>query len=321
MALTFAEVKRIVAPYAGRAGKSVDSDETALFARKVMEYLLYSGSQAAIRKLCILANNGCVVLPPEVEVPLKVRIDRKVSAIWNKWYSFHSSAEGFDSCTSACDLLIEDGELTPIAYSLPTNGSLIGVMGTCEEGDSYVIVQGKDPAGRQIFTIHNGEKIPGEKLKIVKNQIRYGKATFKEITGILKPVTGGYVILYAVNPASDSRTFLADYAPSDTQPLYRKFLVNSSQASTIAHLSILCRVKLRDTYLDNELTLFDNALAIQLGAQRIQSESNNDANTANYKRQAVEDLLEKEAGYKKISGNPVDVFYPLSGGSIKNIVG
>lgn len=321
MALTFAEVKKLVAPYAGRAGKCASTDEAALFARSVMEYLLYSGSQAAIRKLCILAYRGCIALPPEVEVPLKVRIDRKVSAVWNKWYSFHSTSDELECSHPAGDLLIEDGALTPLAYGLPTNGSIVGVIGTCEEADdAYVIVQGKDTTGRVIYTTFDGEQIPGEKFRVKKNQLRYGKVRFGEITGIVKSRTNGYVSLYAVVPATDTRTFLADYAPSDERPLYRKFIVNSSECGSIVHISMLCRVRLRDNYLDNELTLFDNALAIQLGAQRIQSEVNNDAAVANYKRQAVEDILEKEAGYKKISGNPVDVFFPLSGGSIKNIV-
>ncbi len=321
MSLTFADVKKLVAPYAGRAGKCYDAADTASFARSVMEYLLYSGSQSGIRKLCILAHRGCISLPPEVEVPIKVRIDHKVSTIWNKWYSFHSSSEGFDKCIAANDILIEDGSLTPLAYGLPTNGSVVGIIGTCEEEEgAFVTIQGKDTTGRQVYTTFNGEQIAGEKFLIKKNQLRYGKVRFGEITGITKPRTNGYISLYAVTPITDSRTFLADYAPSDEHPLYRKFIVNSTECANIAHLSMLCRVKLRDSYLDNELTFFDNALAIQLGAQRIQGEVNNDAATANYKRQAVEDILEKEAGYKKISGSPIDIFFPLSGGTIRNIV-
>lgn len=82
---------------------------------------------------------------------------------------------------------------------------------------------------------------------------------------------------------------------------------------------MLCRVKLRDKYHDNELTFFENNIAIMLAAQHIQSELNDDIQVASYKRTALGDALDKEAGYKKQSGKPLDVYLHTSGGSIKNI--
>lgn len=287
-----------------------------------MESLLFSGSQAGIRKLCILAHRGCLSLPPEVEIPIKARIDHRVSEVWSKWGTFSSGTDDLERCPPWREILVEDGTQTPLAYELPEGGSVIGVMGTCDEDDdAFVLVQGKDITGREIYMPANGEQLPGEKFKIKKGTIRFGSVSFGEITGVIKSKTNGYVSLFAVDPQRQSiRQFLADWNPSEEKPLYRKFRIVTAKCShRTAHLSMLCRVRLKDNYHDNELTLFDNSLAIILAAQRIQSEINNDSQTAGFKKQGLEDILDKEASYKKKAQGPVDVFYALSGGSIKNI--
>lgn len=320
MSLLFKEIREIISPYSGRAGKCATAVETAVFARQVMQYLLHEGSSAGLRKVCILAHRGYLSLPPEVELPIKAKIDHKVASIWNKHFSFHSVNENFDSCPPIGEVLIEDGSQTPLAYNLPNGGSIIGVMGHCDEAaDAAIIVQGKDQAGREIYTNYKGDQVVGEKLLIRKNTITYGQVSFGEVTAVLKPKTEGYVSLWAVNPAKDTTQFLADYNPSEERPLYRKFRVASRGCPDIVHISMLCRVRLKDNYHDNEITFFDNSFAILLAAQRIQAEINNDLQTAGFKKAAIEDNLNKESSYKKIAGSPLDVYFPLSGGIIKGL--
>lgn len=325
MPLTFGEVRKLVAPYTGAAGKCADDPEVAIAARQVMTNLLYSGSTSAIRKLCIIAFEGCVALPPEVEVPLKVRIDHQVSNVWNKWFSFHSSGQKFEGtptspCFTASEVLVEDGSETPLAYDIPSGGSLIGIRATCDEDpEARITIAGKDPTGREIYTTFRGDKVVGEQFTFNKNTILYGKVIYGQVLGVIKPKTNGYITAWAVDPVTKNQKFLADWSPSETTPMYKKYKILSRQCAAASHISLLCRVKLKDTYADNELTFFDNELAVTLSAQRIQGELNNNLEVANYKRQAVENVLEQEAGYKKISGMPVDVYYPMSAGRIRNI--
>ncbi len=331
MGLTYGEFKRIIAPYAGRAGKCANptqptqAKEIDRFARTVMEYLLYSGSTSAIRKVNFMACKGCISMPPEVEVPVKARIDRRAASLWSKWYTMGADTTGdMEECCPAGQILMEDGAETPLAFQLPECGSRVAVLGSCDEDEeSHVIVQGNDPTGRPIYTTNSkGEQVPGETFKIKKNEARYGQVAFGNITGIVKSRTNGYVSLLAYDEIrKEVGQFLADWSPSEERPLYRRFRVISRDCPSIAHVSVLCRVRLRDNYLENELTLFDNTLAIMLAAQRVQSEVNGDVQTATYKKQATEDILEKEAGYKRVSGGQISVYGPLSGGSIKNIVG
>lgn len=324
MPFTFGKLKQIVAPYAGMAGKCASSADTEMFARGVMEYLLMEGSTAAIRELKIFAYNGTVVLPPEVEVPLKVKINGRPSEIWNKWCTISNPSSNFDGhdCYTAWDVLAENGDYSPIAYPLPPAGSRIGVMATCEEdSNDRVIVSGLDVTGREIYSENSqGERVVGEEFRLVKNEIRYSQFIYGKVTGVIKPITNGYVQLFAYDPQTDARTFLVDWRPSDLIPMYRKWSL-TAPCGPIAHLNILFRAKLKDSYVDNELTLFDNYIAVLMAAQRLQAEMKNDLETANYKRQATGESLDNEADYKRKGNGPIQVFAPLSGGSIKNIVG
>lgn len=330
MPLTFGEIRKLVSSYAGRTGKDPASPEVANFARQVMKYLLWSGDQASFRKLSIISQKGCIAMPPEVEVPIKVRINQKVSEIWNKWFSFHSV--GNEMCESTANssigrayypansTLIESGDETPLAYALPENGTLIGVMATCDEdANSFVIVQGTDPGGREIYTTFNGQKIVGEKFRLSKNQIRYGQVHFGQVTAVSKPITNGYVTLFAVDPTCDRKTFLADYPPSMERPMFKKWIISLKDCPSLALIDILCRIKLKDNYSDNEIVPFDNELAVILGAQQWQAEVNNDVQVAAAKDQKVGTILDREAGYKKKSGSPLDIYHQLSGGSIKGL--
>lgn len=320
MGFTFGEIRTLVAPYVGRNGKCADAPETALFARAVMEYLLISGSAAGVRKVRLMASQGYLTLPPEVEVPLKVKIEGHVAEVWSKWCSFHSKIDDMARCDPAEALIIEDGTQSPLAYALPPGGSIVGVMAHCtEDEDASIIVQGKDTTGRPVYMPFDGQQLPGERLLLKKNNIRYGKVKFSEITGVVKPKTRGYVTLFAVNPSGVQQQFLADWAPSETRPMYKRYRLTDKSLPRIVQVSMLCRIRLKDTYDDEDVTIFDSTVAIKLAAQRLNAEDKNDLQTAGYKKGAVEDILEKEAGYKKISGRVVDVYAPLSGASIRNI--
>lgn len=318
--LTFKEVKAIVAPFSGRAGGSPASDSVGTFAKTVMESLLYSGSQGGVRRVSIRACNGLLSLPPEVELPVKVKINGRATEVWGKWLTYSQVHEDCSNYPPADSVMSEEGE-TPLAYPLPSGGSVVGVMGVYDEvPDAHVLIQGKDSTGKAVYTWHNGEQLPGERLTIKKGQITHGQVVWGEITGVSKPKTNGYIQLWAVDPFTDYRQFLADWSPSEEKPRYRQFRLLSRGVDPIVKITMLCRMKLKDNYHDNELTLFDNSLAVLMAAQRVQGEYNNDVQVANYKKAATDDVLDREAGYKKVSGNPCVIFHELSGASIKNIV-
>lgn len=321
MAITFGEAKNLLAQFAGRGGKCSNAKEVNLFVKQVLQYLLYSGTYGNLRKFCFNAREGCFTAPFELETPLKIKIEGNVGTVWSKWMEFYNYGE-LDGCVPASDALYEEPNLYPTVYELPSGGARVGALATaCEDEGAYLIVQGLDPSGREVITNHEGTQVVGEYLRLRKGILRYTQVQFGKITAIEKSKTNGYVQLFWVNSDASFRGFLADYSPLEEKPMYRRFRITSANCGCSVKVSVLARIRLKENYADNDILPFDNVYALSIAGQAVQAQFNNDAATAQAKDQMMQDLIARESEYKRAgSGQPVDIFYPLSGGSITNIV-
>lgn len=324
MSVTYLEAKKVLSQYQGRGGLCPTNEEIDLFVRQVLEYLLLSGSYGNIRKFTFNANKGCITVPYELEVPLKVKIDGEVGSSWDKWFEWHIIKELDEGCVPASEALFEDPNYYCTVYDLPEYGSRVGIIGTCcEADDANVIVQGQDTSGREIFTVHDGKQISGEYLRIRRGELRYTTRTFKKITGVTKSKTNGYVQLLWVVPGDsyDAHGFLADYSPVETKPSYRRYRLTSKYCGTWVRVSILGRIRLKPAYADNDYIPFDSLNALQLAGQIINSRYNKDLNAAQAQEVMLQDIIAKENEYKRVqNGQPVEFYKALSAGCIRNIV-
>lgn len=320
--LTFLDVRRLVADYASRGGACADTKTVELFARQVLEYIMLNGAYGSIRRFSFLAQQGCISLPYELETPLQVKIDRQVGSVWNQWMTLSSVQGDLTGCLDAHNVLEPLPNPAFTAFDLPPGGSVVGVLGTCqEEAETYIIVQGKDPTGREIVTTYKGEQIVGEKFPIKKNVMGYGQVKFGEITGIIKTPTKGYVQIWAVEPNTKQSQFLGDYSPLDEKPSYKKVRITGCSCSSLVEVVVQGRIRLKGKYVDNDIVPFDSMNTIIFAAQKLQAENNNNVQVANYKGGVLKDMIENEAAYKRVNpGTPVNTFRGTSGGAVKGIV-
>jgi len=322
MPILYAEAKKILAQYVGRGGKCANTPDIDLFCRQVFQQLLYSGQHGNIRKFCFQAFKGCVTIPFELEVPIKVKIDGAIGNVWNKWFTWYNINE-FDGCLPASTALYEEPNLYPTVYDIPEGGARVGVLATATEADTaHVIVQGTDPTGREVFTTHNGVQIAGEYLRIRRGELRYTQVKFGKITAITKTPTKGYVQLLWVKPdAGGTKGFLADYSPLEEIPQYRRFKITTPDCGPAVNVSILGRIRVKDAYADNDVLPFDNLYALSLAGQIVNKQYNDDVQVADSKQKTLEGVIDKENEYKRgAQGKPIDIYAPLSGGAIRNIV-
>lgn len=322
MPILYKEAKAVLAQYAGRAGVCVNAQEVDLFVREVLEYLLISGTYGNEHKFVFHAQKGCITLPYELETPLKVKIEGEVGTVWDRWFEYHSTRSLGEDCVPATEALYEDPNKYPTVYELPLGGAHIGFIGTCEEApDAHGIVQGMDPSGREIFTIHKGEQVRGEYIGIQKGVFRTSSVKFGQITSLLMTKTNGYKQLLWHCPENNKRGFLSDYSPLEEKPSYRRFRLRDKNCKNVVKVSILGRIKLKEAYADNDYIPFDTLYTIHLAGQAINAQYNSDVQTAAAKDQAMVAMINRENSHKKVGGGqPVEVFYPLSAGSIQNIV-
>lgn len=324
MPILYREAREMLAQYSGRAGScpSPTSPEVKWFLRKVFEYLLLSGSYGNLRTFVFHAVKGVITLPYELEVPLKVKIDGTVGSVWDRWFEYHSQKDLGDNCCIATDAMYEDPNLYPTAYDVPTSGTKVGVLATCEEEDSaYAIIQGLDTSGREIFTYHNGEKITGEYLSLKKGTLKYSQVDFAKVTSVLKSVTNGYVQLLWILPDKNQRGFLSDYSPLEEKPAYRRFRLKSTDCAAVTKLSILGRIRLKENYSDNDRLPFDTVYTLELAAQALNAQYNTDVNTATAKDKTMVEMINRENTYKRVNnGQPIEYLQELSPGQIHNVV-
>lgn len=320
MSLTFGQAKEILAQYQGKGGKVPTAAGLEQFTIKVLQYLLYQGSPNAERAFDLYAVAGQFTAPYELETPLKVKINGRVGTVQSKWFDFRS---GNDFGTGHCyenDVIIEDPNTYYTAYDLPPGGAQAGVLGVATEAeDACIIVQGKDPTGREIITNHKGAEISGELLTIKKNTLVKSNVTFGEITGIVKSRTIGYTQLYWVR--GEVRGYLSDYSPVEEVPSYRRYKLQISNCPSPAKITVLGRTRIKAAYSDHDRIPFDNLLAIEVAGQTVNSQYNGEIQEAQAKHNFLQELVGKEAIHKRPSnGNPLEVFFDNSAGVIKGIV-
>lgn len=320
MSITFGKAKELLAQYADRGGLCPEDPKVDLFVKEVLQYLIFKGPNSALRTYCFQARSGCITLPYELEVPIKVNIDDRSGDTWSAWFRYYDTGLSSKSCIPAGDALSEEPNRYPTVYPLPAGGSHVGVMGLCKEDDAKIIIKGPDPTGREIFTVDKGEQISGERLSICKGTVRYTTAKFGRIDSVVKDKTNGYATLLAVNPSTGSKFFLADYSPLEEIPQYRRFRL-TTRCKENAVVSVIGRIRLRENYADSDVIPIENIHVLKLAAQGIQLSGNNDYQGSAIKDQQVEQMMTQENQYKKVSsGQPLDMFHATSPGTIKGIV-
>jgi hypothetical protein len=322
MSLTFGQAKKILAQYQGKGGKRPTAENLDQFVIKVLQYLLYQGSPNAERAFELYAVNGWFTAPYELETPLKVKINGRVGTVQSKWFEFKS---GNDFTKGSCyenTSIFEDANTYYTAYDLPSSGAHVGVIGTThEEADTYLIVQGSDLTGREIFTNHKGADISGELVEIRKNVLVRTNVVFGNITGIVKTRTNGYVQLHWTDREGHVKGFLSDYSPIEETPSYRRFQLRVSDCPSLAKITVLGRTRIKTAYADNDRIPFDNLLAIEVAGQTINANYNTDIQRAQQQHTFLKDIVNQEAVHKRPSnGNPLEVFHATSAGTIKGIV-
>lgn len=319
MAITFGDAKKRVAQWAGKGGKCPSNADVDIFLREVLDYMLISGQYGNLRKFTFSAVRGVITIPYELETILKIKIDNEIASSWDRWFEWYGYSDIGD-CLPA-NAVLEEPNYAPTVYDLPSCGAHVAVQSFCtEDASANLIVKGNDTTGREIITFHNGEQIKGEYLTIKKGELRATNVKFGTITEIVKSETKGYVQLVWLNPQTGEKGFLSDYTPFEKHPQYRRYRLKTRCAEYVK-VSVLGRIRLKEHYADNDLLPFDNLYALSLAAQAINSNYNNDPQTAQAKDVMLRDIIVRENETKNVNnGKPVEVFIPLSGGSIKNIV-
>lgn len=126
----------------------------------------------------------------------------------------------------------------------------------------------------------------------------------KKITSVVKDRTQGNVFLYEYDPDTTLLRDLAIYAPSETNPRYRKSFVHNfcsvgttcaeSDGVTMRKMEALVKLSFVPVVSDSDWLMIDNFDALKFMIQAIQMEEANDEDTARIKLLKAVDELNME---------------------------
>jgi hypothetical protein len=134
-------------------------------------------------------------------------------------------------------------------------------------------------------------------------------SAFRDLTAVSKPITSGYVTLYAVDTATNEMWIVGQYHPSDTLPMFRRYRITNKNCNTSddrACTNLLALVLCGYTKLteDDDIVPIDNLPALKNMIIAIEAENSGDLNKATvYESNAVRLLSEAKANHQITNSN------------------
>ena len=323
MLISWKEAKQALAKYAGKAGKCVNDEDVGLFVKEVVQELLNRGANGSLRRWEFKSQNGTFTAPPDLLLPLKIKIDDCNGSlqgnVYDKFYEFYDSSTLSD-CQPFERGAVQDLNTYFTQYDIPGSKRILARCQCKEDLDAHMQILGLDDCGKEIFMPHKGLKDKGEYLSLNKNEPKYTAQSFSKITGIEKSVTKGYITLYWYNPTTGQQGLLAQFRPTDTRPSFTRYRLLLGDCKRCYKVTILGRVQFLDNYSDNDIIPITNLRALKLMAQSIQSQDNDDIQVAAAKEQFTANTINNENQNNRTPQAPVDFFYETSGASMKPLI-
>lgn len=251
-----------------------------------------------LMRLC-LTDSCCVILPREVAVIEAANLDHHPLGMGNAWYQFikpHSECSSSRSssgspcsgpqlacaCCGCSQRVMEDkGTVASFATTTGTNQKIRAYPGNAVDVGKKIIFQGYDKNGNWVRTVSGGVVIDGESVTLA-----LPFATTTTIwnpgapTAVIKDPTSYRVLVYSVDATSGEESAIADYQPSETEPMYRMVQIEGCNdtcggTGTKTLLAIVSLQHIPAT-VDNDWLLFTNREAYKFGmmAEKYYEEGN-----------------------------------------------
>ena len=225
--------------------------------------------------------------------------------VYPRWQEFIAGGSGQLSPGTSMQMAVDMGDDYPV-FTDPTLPFNIAFETTdADDAGKIVKFDGVDSNGSNLTSLLGLSNLtctlaaPGS-LVAVSLPVTLGK-----ISSFVKPVTQGFVKLYAVDPNNSSnKSVIAIYEPTETVAGYKRYRLGAAEFST--RINCLCKrrfVSLVDVADENTVIVPGNEGALKLTLLALQYEDKNDMERAEtYFNKAIQ-LLNAEL--KQDMGNPV----------------
>jgi hypothetical protein len=258
-------------------------DDSAVPARinEVCERFFVSGRwKGMMVEVDLDATQGYVTLPRRCEAVLGVTVNKAPRTPFSRWYSFVPGGPGEISSGNYTgpDLVLDAGDNHPVFRDSPydTFRLRVKVPSTSDrDTGNYVVLKGSDADGNPVYS---GDGSEGLLLNLTAAENTTSQY-FSTLTSVLKPLTNGYLTLWAVN-AAGQETQIVEYEPGETDIGYRRYTIKQSDNSETPTVRALCKRRNVPVLSENDDIIPDNMGALKLGLISLKYEDTNDLERA-----------------------------------------
>ena len=310
MLLTFKQVKdsRIIQV----AAACSNSDDFRSLVNEATEMLLVRGDfVGTVIPVYLCVRDGCITMPRYCRQIRQLNICGKHIQINSLWYQFVDSEFYKSWCGSngtwngsgrAFDWGASWGHngLNAVGYystysNVPLPSYIRAYAQVLEDVGKTVTIFGEDENGQPLRT-NNGDGTWSDGV-VITLAMPWGQTTtlVRKITRVLKDPSQGNVLLYALDPATNTLFDLAVYQPSETNPNYARYYLNGMNRGchTGCTVGVLALIKLAyiPVEVDSDLVLIGNLRALKFAIQSIKaSEAGNDGAATEFELKAIREL-------------------------------
>lgn len=324
MLITFGQLLDTVAANLGRSGSCNKNDPAVRLraASLLQEYVQRSGS---LKRWDLTTTKNIVTLPKDIAVILKVRINGESTVAHSKWYEFYDRPADCAGEQTWAEGVIQEVNTFPTVYDLPAcGGYILAELGRrcANPKGAYIIVQGLNTDGADVYTHYKNEHIHGEKIELEMGKLIRSRTKFSKITAITKVQTDDYIKLYSQIDKANAPAILSIMTAKETVAEFRRARILDSRCNPNLRYSvtILGRVAVFSDYHDNDIIPLTDLGGIETLAQAKQSLTNNNIEAAGLKYQATDRVIDDANEYNRNSDVNISMVYELSPGSVDFLI-
>lgn len=268
----------------------------------------------SVRLLNLCVTNGCLVMPREVANIEQTAFNGNPIPIYTSWYAFTQNlarVETCNGCNAASNLsgscgstlyagcghvqMRDQGEAVSFAVTRGNNKKVRVYPASSADVGKKIIIQGYDSNKIWVRTSFDGAVQDGEQLTLALPYAESSTVWSEGApVGVIKDQTEQLVRLYSYNIDTGTEKLLAEYQPSETRPVYRRYQIPKYHAipkcyccrnedgeivSTINTISKIAHVTLQN---DNDWLVLENLAAYKAAMQAVKAYEENDLNTGNF---------------------------------------
>lgn len=268
--ITVADAREALYPYV--CGDDRNSSRFLEYLNQARERILNSGKwKGTVLNVLFEQLGGYISLPREGEALLGLHVNNFVFPVNSKWHEFNVGGPGkIPESVESMGFAIDLGENYCTIEDLDSPVEIVLEALNAEDEGQVIRLFGKDANGEEIF---DADGVRGEEIQLSTTPVS-STNVYSTLTQVNKGLTSGYVKLYADETPD---RLLANYAPSELNPLYRRYMLKSKD-----DVSITGTMKLRYFPLcsESEPVVPANLGALKMALLALTYEDSNDLASA-----------------------------------------